>query len=108
MKISKKQFIHIMKDIETQLKIDNKNHEAFSIILSNDFVSNSENILYNTIIKFLMELTNDMQTKWIEYFLYELDFGKENKRLKVYDKNENEIPLSTIEDLWNILNNNSG
>ena len=102
MNITKQLFIEVMKDIEKQLVIDTKNHEAFSTLLENDYVSNLKNILYGTLLKLLTDLTNDIDA-WIEHFIYELDFGKENWRLKVYDKDNNEIPLGTIEDLWNIL-----
>lgn len=103
MKINKEQFFLAMKGIETQLEIDARNHEAFSVILSDGFVSDPKNVLYDTIIQLLVELTNDTKGKWIEYFIYELDFGRENWRLKAYDKKDNEIPLSTTEDLWRIL-----
>jgi len=48
-------------------------------------------------------MKDDIVVSWIEYYCFELDFGKENYRLKVYDKDKNEIPLATAEDLYNIL-----
>lgn len=104
MKISKEDFIKAMQGIEEQLLIDEKNQQAFSVILENDYVSGMTNKLYGVLIDLLMQLTNDTENKWIEYFIYELDFGKDNWRLQVYGENKNEIPLTTIEDLWNILN----
>ena len=94
MNISKEQFIKIMESIQQQLNIDIKNNEAFSTILENDFVSSPKNILYDILINFLIYLTND-ESKWIDYFIYELDFGKENDRLQVYDVDENKIDLIT-------------
>ena len=47
-------------------------------------------------------MKDDIVVSWIEYYCFELDFGKENYRLKVYDKDKNEIPLATAEDLYNI------
>jgi hypothetical protein len=54
------------------------------------------------LIKLLMHIMND-ECEYIAYFMHELNFGAENYRLKVYDKEKNEIPLSTVEDLWNLL-----
>ena len=102
MNITKEQFIKIMNGIKKQIDIDAKNNKAFSVILENDFVSNVKNVLYDVIIDFLETATND-KGEWITYFVYELDFGKENNRLQVYDKDDSEIPLSTLDDLWNIL-----
>ena len=53
---------------------------------------------------------NDLQLcehgqSWIEYFLWELNFGEENYRLKVYDENKKEIPMSTAAELYDFLNN---
>jgi hypothetical protein len=66
-------------------------------------VTNFRNVIYNALIDILEDVTND-NAGWIEYFLWELDFGKENWRLKIYDKDKKEIPLSSIDDLWNLLN----
>ena len=103
MKITKEQFVKAMKSIDEQIKIDLKNNEAFSMLLEDDNVTNTKNVLYDSLVDLLKHLTDDNENRWIEHFLYELDFGKENWRLKVYDKDESEIPLATIDDLWAIL-----
>jgi len=103
MKITKEQFVKAMKSIDEQINIDLKNNEAFSMLLEDDNVTNTKNVLYDSLVDLLKHLTDDNENRWIEYFIYELDFGKENWRLKVYDKDESEIPLATIDDLWAIL-----
>ena len=40
---------------------------------------------------------------WISYWMYELDCGREWKPYMV-TKNGEDIPLRTMEDLWNLLN----
>jgi hypothetical protein len=105
MKITKEQFTKSMEAIKEQVDIDIKNHDALEVLLPSDFVTNFRNVLYNALIDILEEVTND-NGGWIEYFLWELDFGKENWRLKVYSKDKKEIPLSSIDDLWNLLNEN--
>lgn len=45
-------------------------------------------------------------SSWIDYYMYELDFGRKNEQLKAYDENGVEMPLSTPEDLYDLLENN--
>jgi len=106
MRITKNEFIDAMNGIEEQLQIDMKNHKAFSTILENDYVSNMTNNLYDSLILLLEKLTGDTKNQWIQHFIYELDFGKENWRLPIYDKNQKVVRLTTIEDLWEILQKN--
>jgi len=41
--------------------------------------------------------------EWISYFCFELNFGKKYKDGTVLDANGKDIPLSTIDDLYNLL-----
>ena len=40
---------------------------------------------------------------WIEYFCFELDYGRKWKEDTVLDKYGNDIKLQTVEDLYNLL-----
>ena len=51
------------------------------------------------------EFDTKYNQSWIEYFCWDLNFGEENYRLKVYDKNQKEIPMSTPDELWEFLQN---
>ena len=51
----------------------------------------------------LLEILTDDQDNWIEYFVYELDSGREYTPDSVRDEYGCSIPLSTIEDLWKLL-----
>ena len=56
----------------------------------------------------LMELllkAMDDKSEWISYYCYELDFGRNWKPGMITD-GTNDIPLRTIDDLWDLLNNN--
>jgi hypothetical protein len=48
---------------------------------------------------------NDLTDSWIKYFLWELDFGKENYRLKVTQDGK-EIKMSSAGELYELLINN--
>jgi len=97
-------FSEIMEKIKKQIEIDRKCSDAFSTLLPNDYVSGYDNNnLFTALIKLLETIYNDQETKWIDYFIWELDFGKENDRLKAYDKNKKEIPLKTIDNLYDLL-----
>jgi len=72
---------------------------------STDFLSDND-FVTNALITILQELFNDKNAhSWIEYFLWELDFGRENWRLKATDENKKEIPLSNAGQLFDFLNN---
>lgn len=65
--------------------------------------------LQNALIHVLREEMNDLEVceyglSWIEYFLWELSFGEENYRLKVY-QNDKEIKMSNASELYDFLNN---
>lgn len=60
------------------------------------------NILEKNLINLLKSAMND-KSDWIEYYCDELDFGAKNKELKVFDRDIKEIPLTTPEDLYNLL-----
>lgn len=50
----------------------------------------------------LSKLTND-HGEWIYYWVYELRCGKDYEDGMIEDKDGNDIPLKTIDDLWEVL-----
>ena len=46
---------------------------------------------------------NETACGWIEYFVYELDFGKKYKDGMIKDGEGNYIKLATVTDLYNLL-----
>lgn len=100
--ISRKIFLECIKSIEKQFSIDRKCSEAFKVILPNDYTTTYDNSsIIDTFIKLLKELTKD-EDEWIDYYIYELDFGRKYKSGMVKFKGKN-IKLSTYLDLWNII-----
>ena len=45
----------------------------------------------------------DDDNDWIGYYMWELNFGKDNDKLKVYEKDGSEIPLKNASDLYDLL-----
>lgn len=54
------------------------------------------------VLDILRTVMNDDED-WISYWMYELDCGREWKPYMV-TKDGEDIPLRTMEDLWNLLN----
>lgn len=59
--------------------------------------------LFHNTVELLEKLTND-QYKYIDYFIYEIDFGRLDDKYGVTDYDGNKIPLKTTKDLWDVLN----
>lgn len=93
------------KDFEKYIKIIEEYSESDSklgdILKSESFITYSMNAI-DVITKLLEYVMNDTNNKWIEYWLWELDFGKENYRMEV-ELDGVVIPLTTIRDLYNML-----
>ena len=93
--------IALKKQKEKDHLFAEKLSELFPLCYSANMLYDND-ILKNNHIKVLKEAMND-KSDWIEYFCDELDFGAKNKELKVFDGDVKEIPLTTPEDLYNLL-----
>ena len=102
MKIDKEYFTKIINNLQKQAEHDSKCSDAFSVILPNDYVSLYDNsILFDTIINMLKVYFND-KFNWIEYYIYDLDYGKKYYHgcVKIHDE---PIDISTPEKLYDFL-----
>lgn len=45
----------------------------------------------------------DDKDQWIDYWVYELDFGRQYKEGTITDANGENIPLETVEELYELL-----
>lgn len=102
---SKELFIETLREIEKQCEHDRKCSDAFSMILSNDYVSGYDNNwLQQQLLKILkLAMNDDLYDGWIEYFIWELDFGRTWEEGSVI-VNKKDFRLKTFEDLWDLLN----
>ncbi len=101
---TKQLFIDTIYQIEYQYIHDKKCSDAFKTILPNDYISQYDNHrLQNQLIKILKIATNDNQEhSWIDYYIYELEFGNKWKPGNVEIKNKS-VRLKTPSDLWDLL-----
>ena len=103
--LKKQTFVEAINAIEKQQKENiifaENMAKCFPNTNSSDFMGDTD-FVTTALITVLKELY-DIRNNWIEYFCWELDFGRENWRLKAYDENKKEIPFSTAEELFEFL-----
>ncbi len=105
MNITKEQFISAINAMQEQRRVDNDCGDAFSVILPSDYVSGYDNSrLYEAIIELLITLTgDDPNESWIEYFIWELEFGEKYVPGSIKYSDGRNIDISTSEKLYNFL-----
>ena len=102
--MTKELFIATINSIQKQIEIDRKNSSMLQEMFPDDRIycgyNNSE--LFNALNKILKESMKD-KYDWIDYFMYELDFGEKYYDGCVLDKDKSIIDLSTAENLYEFL-----
>lgn len=102
--MKKEDFVKRINKLKEQFDYDNEASKAFGVILKNDFVSGYDNSkIIDEYISLLSENIGDT-SKWIEYYVYEVEFGKKDYEGRIKIDNEN-IRLSTPEDLYDLIKN---
>ena len=110
--MDKQLFIEAIDAIRQQCEFDIEVSKNLGKAFPEAFEANllpKNHLLQNVLIKILQTEMNDLENvecgaTWIEYFCWELNFGAENYRLKVYSKGC-EVPMSTADELYDFLNN---
>ena len=101
--ISKEFFVKVINELKELRDIyDDINNAGRK--LTSFSINNYEH--EDLVFKILQEVFKDKENDWTGYYLYELDFGKKWCEGKITDKEGNDIPLKTAEDLYNILIDN--
>lgn len=98
-------FDKIIESIKNQMEHDEKCSDAFKIILPDNYISFYNNEHLNVMIFNLLKMAfnDNIEHSWIEYFIYELDFGKKYKDGMILEKDGSLINLSTTKKLYNFL-----
>jgi hypothetical protein len=105
MVITKELFIETIGTLQQQTAHDIKCSNAFEVILPDAVLAIYDNqLIINQLVKILKIATDD-NSDWIEYFIYDLDFGVNWKEGMVTFEDK-DIKLQTPIDLWNLLMDN--
>lgn len=104
----KELFIECINAINKQFEKDREIAECLGKAFPNAHTANllpDNDALQSALIKVLQVATGDSQGEgsWIEHFICELDFGRENYRLGVYDVDGTEIPMNNAGELYDFL-----
>jgi hypothetical protein len=95
----------IQKQMELDIEVADHLGKAFPDVFEGNLLPKNH-YLQNALIHILQVEMNDLEDKkghsWIEYFLWELDFGKENWRLKVTQHGK-EVKMSSAAQLYDYL-----
>lgn len=106
--MQKELFIKSIEAIQRQSEYDIAVAENLGKAFPESHTANllpKNHFLQNALLEILQVQMNDNNANsWIEYFLWDLDFGRENYRLKV-TQDDKEIPLSTPGELYDFLVN---
>ncbi|MGL5913698.1 MAG: hypothetical protein ACRCZB_05985 [Bacteroidales bacterium] len=105
--MKKELFVKSVNALQNQIEHDIE----FSEILAKAFPEcHSPNLLpknhflSNAMLEVLQAtMKDDHGHSWIEYYCYELEFGKNSEKLVATDEQGHKIPLSNAEELWQHL-----
>ena len=103
--IDKILFVQTIEQIQLQKEQDDKCNNAFRVIFPYDFISGYDHhYITNQLVEILQVLFKDNnKDSLIEYFMWELDFGKKYKKGCVSYKNGKNIKLKSASDLYDSL-----
>lgn len=104
--MKKETFIKSIEAIKLQWDNDKEKAQLLSKVFPENYEANmlyDNNIMKEAFIDLLTEQMND-NDGFIEYFIYELDFGKKGEKLAIIIDNK-KICLKNSEDLYNFLTN---
>lgn len=100
--LSKKEFVDAINDVENVFKYQED--------LNNFFRKNNvEGYIFqpdcsSTVLRLLhLIFDNSDKDKWIEYYCFELDFGKKWEPGMIIEKDGTDIVLKTADDLYDLL-----
>ena len=102
-------FGRLLAALEAQAEKDRRNGQLMRQVFpeaSGMWYDNT--LLHEAIVEALKREMDDTETdaygaSWMDYFIYELDYGRKNNDLKAYNADGSEIPLATAADLYQFL-----
>lgn len=106
-KLSKKEFCSILERLKEAKDLVDKVDELFNKSrenIENDFANGASLQISHesTVVKLLKIIMND-QNDWIDYFIYELDYGREYEAGMILDEDGKDIEISSGEKLYDYI-----
>ncbi len=77
--------------------------EKISELMNTEGFTNYSGELVIAIIRLLETIMEDTESNWIQYWIWDCDFGESLKDPKVWDEYSAPIPFETCEDLYHFL-----
>lgn len=104
-------FIKSIEAIEKQCRHDESGAKKLGEVYSSAFDANllyDNHHLHNALMEILQVQMQDTELcrfgqSWIEYFCWELDFGRKNDKMKATNADGSNIPLGNAGELWDFL-----
>lgn len=104
--IDKEQFINAISDVESVYRYQEGLNNYFRKNNVDGYIFQPD--CSSTVIGLLHNILGEMDKDgWIDYFCFELDFGKKWKEGTITEKDGTDIVLKTAEDLYNLLEKQS-
>lgn len=100
--ITKDSFIKLIDQHKEFSKYINDFEEVSKILTVDSPLFDSFYKLFDLILNISF---NDVAQEDISWWLYEKEYGT-REDMKMWDKDDNEIPSSTVDDLWNMIKDN--
>lgn len=96
--LNKEKFKSILSELEI---LTDKTHKIYELGITIDTYDCLEPIIVD-----LLKLHFSDKEEWIEYFMYELDYGKRYKPNMIIDENGNDISMCNSDELYDLLISN--
>lgn|GEM_PF-1614840 len=102
--LSRETFGKVIGLIREQHEIDRQVSDSLEKLSDTFITVNSSNKIYDALYLVLEEAMHDT-SQWISWWIYEMDYGEKAKKGSV-TMNGKDIPVKTIDDLYNLLTEN--
>lgn len=99
--ITKELFCEVMQIIKDQTELNNKNSKVLENMFQSYIMFHEVTPMVDQTIQVLMKLSHD-KSKWIEWYIYETDFGKNNTSIIEVDAKK-EIKVNSFEVLYDLI-----
>lgn len=104
--LTKEQFVNVIENLERLSRFEDELYDVYT-----KYGGNSPDSPYDSLFNQTIHILNTMyeleETREygsdIDYYCYELDYGRNPNDLAIFDENNNRIPLNTAEDLYNLI-----